>query len=149
MEIDRYLKFLYWGCWPILWGQRHQGGQGVQGRLWQQEGCLDWWGYPCQVHNFCWKTIWNDVYTENGCLQPQWPGCWRRLLRMTLLILTSQRLWTGKTLPTINKDTMISCKGISSPPTTLMGMLTPESATGCGERQGQTMEEFLDARWAF
>ena len=68
---------------------------------------------------------------------------------MTLLILTSQRLWTGKTLPTINKDTMISNKGTSSPPTTLMDMLTPESATGCGERQGQTMEEFLDARWAF
>ena len=34
-------------------------------------------------------------------------------------------------------------------PTTLMDMLTPESATECGERQGQTMEEFLDARWAF
>ena len=66
---------------------------------------------------------------------------------MTLLILILLRLWTGKRLQIAIYIVIGICQGTSSPPTTLMGMPTPEITTGCGERPGLTMEESLDARW--
>ena len=63
---------------------------------------------------------------------------------MTVLILTLQRLLTGAVHTYHCYYVLLkTCyQGTFFPPTTLMAMLTPETTTGCGEKQGQTMEEF-------